>query len=201
MAVLQGYWLVASDGGIFSFGDAQFYGSEGGLSPTAPIVGMAATVTAKGYWLVGNDGNVYPFGDAVSYGTLPALNVKVNNIVGIAATPTGKGYWLVGSDGGVFAFGDAPFEGSEGGKHLNKPVVAMAAVPVIQLSAPVVTKITPTSGADTGGTTVIIEGENFSNATKVMFGAVPATSFELVSDTEIKAVSPPEAMPAIASVE
>ena len=29
----KGYWLVASDGGIFSFGDAQFYGSMGGEAP------------------------------------------------------------------------------------------------------------------------------------------------------------------------
>ena len=26
----KGYWLVASDGGVFTFGDAQFYGSTGG---------------------------------------------------------------------------------------------------------------------------------------------------------------------------
>jgi len=26
----NGYWCVASDGGIFSFGDAQFFGSMGG---------------------------------------------------------------------------------------------------------------------------------------------------------------------------
>jgi hypothetical protein len=35
----SGYWLVASDGGIFSFGDATFYGSEGGTTLNAPIVG------------------------------------------------------------------------------------------------------------------------------------------------------------------
>ncbi len=34
-----GYWLVASDGGIFSFGDAGFFGSSG--PHLAPIVGMA----------------------------------------------------------------------------------------------------------------------------------------------------------------
>jgi hypothetical protein len=28
-----GYWLVASDGGVFSFGNAQFYGSEGSNRP------------------------------------------------------------------------------------------------------------------------------------------------------------------------
>ena len=35
----NGYWLVASDGGIFSYGDAAFYGSEGGASLNSPIVG------------------------------------------------------------------------------------------------------------------------------------------------------------------
>ncbi len=37
----RGYWLVASDGGIFTFGDAEFYGSAGSVHVNAPIVGMA----------------------------------------------------------------------------------------------------------------------------------------------------------------
>ena len=48
-----GYWLVASDGGIFSYGDAHFYGSTGSLHLNAPIVGMAATPErrrATGWW-------------------------------------------------------------------------------------------------------------------------------------------------------
>jgi hypothetical protein len=36
-----GYWLVASDGGIFSYGDAEFYGSTGSLQLNAPIVAMS----------------------------------------------------------------------------------------------------------------------------------------------------------------
>jgi hypothetical protein len=36
-----GYWLVASDGGIFSFGDAKFSGSEGGVPLNKPMVGVA----------------------------------------------------------------------------------------------------------------------------------------------------------------
>jgi hypothetical protein len=35
-----GYWLVAADGGVFSLGDAAFYGSEGGVHLHSPIVGM-----------------------------------------------------------------------------------------------------------------------------------------------------------------
>ena len=42
----RGYWLVASDGGIFTFGDANFYGSTGAIKLNQPIVGIAATPTA-----------------------------------------------------------------------------------------------------------------------------------------------------------
>ena len=37
----QGYWLVGSDGGIFNYGDAGFFGSTGSLTLNKPIVGMA----------------------------------------------------------------------------------------------------------------------------------------------------------------
>jgi hypothetical protein len=36
----DGYWEVASDGGIFSFGDARFAGSEAGNHLNGPVVGM-----------------------------------------------------------------------------------------------------------------------------------------------------------------
>ena len=36
----KGYWLVASDGGLFSYGDATFFGSTGGMPINKPIVGM-----------------------------------------------------------------------------------------------------------------------------------------------------------------
>ena len=65
-----GYWLVGSDGGVFAFGDAGFYGSMAGKSLAAPVVGMAATPDAKGYWLVGSDGGVFAFGDAGFYGSM-----------------------------------------------------------------------------------------------------------------------------------
>ena len=59
-----GYWLVASDGGVFSYGDAHFYGSAGSLHLNAPIVGMAATPGGGGYWLVAADGGIFSYGDA-----------------------------------------------------------------------------------------------------------------------------------------
>ena len=123
-----GYWLVASDGGIFSFGDAAFYGSTGGIHLNQPIVGMAATPDGGGYWLVASDGGIFSFGDATFYGSTGATHLN-QPIVGMAPTPDGGGYWLVASDGGIFSFGDATFYGSTGGTHLNQPIVGMTTTP------------------------------------------------------------------------
>jgi hypothetical protein len=125
---LQGYWLGASDGGIFSFGNAPFYGSTGSIVLNKSIVGMAATPDNQGYWLVASDGGVFSFGDAKFFGSTGALQLN-KPIVGMAPTPDGLGYWLVASDGGIFSFGDAKFFGSTGAIVLNKPIVGMAAAP------------------------------------------------------------------------
>jgi SpoIID/LytB domain protein len=119
-----GYWISAADGGVFSFGNAPFYGSMGGVRLNRPVVGIAATRDAGGYWEVASDGGVFSFGDAPFHGSTGNL-VLNKPVVGIATTPDGNGYWLVASDGGVFSFGDAQFYGSTGNLVLNQPVVGM----------------------------------------------------------------------------
>ncbi len=124
----EGYRFVASDGGVFDFGDAAFWGSAGGMSLNAPVVGMAVTPSSNGYWLVASDGGIFNYGDAAFFGSMGGRPLN-KPIVGIAATPDGNGYWMVASDGGIFSFGNAPFFGSTGGMSLNKPIVGMAATP------------------------------------------------------------------------
>jgi hypothetical protein len=99
----DGYWLVASDGGVFSFGDAGYFGSvpgalKHGAHLSAPIVGIAA-----------------------SPGVLDASTSDFDS----------DGYWLAGADGGMFAFGQARYVGSvpgalKPGQHLAAPVVSIA---------------------------------------------------------------------------
>jgi hypothetical protein len=122
-----GYWLDDAKGGIYSFGDASFYGSTGNIALNKPIVGMAATPDGGGYWLVASDGGIFTFGNAPSRGaratwcsTSPSSAWR---------RPRWDGYWLVASDGGVFTFGDAHFYGSTGNMVLNKPIVGMAPTP------------------------------------------------------------------------
>ena len=101
----NGYWMVASDGGIFSFGDAKFFGSTGAIHLNQPIVGMASTPSGNGYWMVASDGGIFSFGDAKFFGSTGGASLNAP-IVGIAAA-RGNGYWLVGADGATFAYGDA----------------------------------------------------------------------------------------------
>jgi SpoIID/LytB domain protein len=121
---LSGYWVAAPDGGIFTFGEARFFGSVGGQKLNAPILGLAASPTGGGYWLLGADGGIFSFGDAAFFGSTGSM--KLNRpIVGMSSRG-GDGYWLVASDGGIFSYGSAPFFGSTGSTRLNKPIVGMA---------------------------------------------------------------------------
>jgi hypothetical protein len=118
----HGYWLVGGDGGIFTFGSAQFHGSTGSLTLQRPVVGITPTVDRGGYWLVASDGGIFAFADAGFYGSIPGLGIAPAGaggahhlnapIVGMVPSTDGAGYFMVASDGGVFAFGDARFAGS-----------------------------------------------------------------------------------------
>lgn len=124
----RGAWAVARDGGVFSSGDASFFGSTGGIALRQPIVGVAATPSGHGYWLAAADGGVFSFGDAAFFGSTGGMTLN-RPVVAIVATPSGRGYWLVASDGGVFTFGDAGYAGSLGGMALQGAVVGAAATP------------------------------------------------------------------------
>ena len=127
-ATNQGFRLSARDGGIFTFGDAAFYGSMGAVHLNRPVVGLATTPDGHGYWEVAADGGIFTFGDAAFYGSMGAVHLN-QPVVGLATTPDGHGYWEVAADGGIFTFGDAAFYGSMGAVHLNRPVVGLATTP------------------------------------------------------------------------
>ncbi len=65
--------------------------------------------------------------------------------------------------------------------------------------APAITSISPLVGTSSGGTTVTILGSGFIGTSAVLFGSETATSFNVVSDSELTAVSP-ASIPAVVSL-
>ena len=127
-----GYWLLGSDGGVFSF-SVPFLGSAASPPSTcAPNVvdrgfpdgtclAFAATPDGGGYWILNVDkGTITAFGNAGDFGEpaddfvgVPRELVPTGKA--IVSTPTGQGYWVLevglSGAGSVLPFGDADFFG------------------------------------------------------------------------------------------
>jgi hypothetical protein len=119
--------MVGSDGGIFTFGDAAFYGSTGDMHLNQPVVGIAPDPDGIGYWLVAADGGIFAF-DAEFRGSVPGALQPGQRLAKpvIGAIAYGNGYLMVASDGGIFAFSDRPFLGSLGNTPPPNPIVGVA---------------------------------------------------------------------------
>ena len=125
-----GYWMVASDGGIFSYGDAQVSGfARRFVHLNQPIVGMAPTPDGGGYWLVASDGGIFSYGDAPVLGfarrfvhlNQPIVGMAPAQTVGLLARGLRRRHLLLRRC--------SEFYGSTGAIRLNQPIVAMAAMP------------------------------------------------------------------------
>jgi hypothetical protein len=119
----NGYWLVASDGGVFAF-NAPFVGSLPGLglhpagsglphSLNQPIVGMVPSANGQGYYMVAADGGVFAFNSTFA-GSCPGIGGCSGATVAVAPDASGNGYWLATSTGHIYSFGNAPYFGAPG---------------------------------------------------------------------------------------
>src|SRR2546423_6778475 len=91
-----GYWLVASDGGIFSYGNAVFHGSAGGVTLNRPIAGMASTPLGGGYWLVASHGGIFNYGDAGFLAPAVPPPGGERGAAGMPRRPPGDGFYPLG---------------------------------------------------------------------------------------------------------
>jgi hypothetical protein len=67
---------------------------------------------------------------------------------------------------------------------------ANSAISYTFVAAPTVTSLSPNTGTTSGGTAVTINGTNLVGVTTVLFGTVAATSFNVISATQIVAIAP-----------
>ncbi|MEU4341558.1 IPT/TIG domain-containing protein [Nocardia sp. NPDC023852] len=155
---------VTTPGGTTG-GLAYTYVAVPSLSALSPALGPLAggtNVTITGTGLTG--------ATAVTFGATPATSFTVNSDTQITAVaPAGIGAVLVTvtTAGGV----------SNGQLYTY-------------LTLPALIALSPLAGPVAGGTTVTLTGTGFTGATAVSFGATPATSFTVNSDTQITAVAP-----------
>jgi hypothetical protein len=141
------------------------------ISPTSGPTAGGTTVTITGTGLTG--------ATKVLFGTVAATSFTVVSATKITAVSPAQAAALHNIYVTTPAGTSAPVAGDE--------------FTYTSSTAPSVTSISPTSGPTAGGTTVTVTGTGFTGATKVVFGAVAATSFTVVSATKITAVSPAEA--------
>jgi len=81
----RGYYMVAADGGVFTFGDAHFRGSLAATPVASPILCDCRELQHGGYWLLARDGGVFTFGNAGFYGSLGGAHLA-SPIVGMLPT-------------------------------------------------------------------------------------------------------------------
>jgi hypothetical protein len=125
----HGYYLLAADGGVFTFGDAKFRGSTGSMRLNAPVISMATSPSGTGYWLIAKDGGVFSF-HVPFYGSLPGSGLcRTPQGAQIRPTLTGDGYFMLATNGTIWAFGDAQSGGGAPPLPLNNAATDLAVRP------------------------------------------------------------------------
>ena len=121
----SGYWALASDGHVHSFGDAPALGHA-----AAGAVDIEPTPTGNGYWTLDDTGQVQAFGDARPLGGITTRGLTKNEKpASISALPSGRGYWVFTTRGRIFSFGEAEFLGDMSKTTILGPVLDSVATP------------------------------------------------------------------------
>jgi hypothetical protein len=130
--------------------------------------GTQVTITGEGFTGI----------TGVSFGTTkaPSFTVQSNTVIE-TKTPPGSGTVVV------------TVQSQQG----TSPITTTTADDFTY--APVVTKISPTSGPEVGAQPVVITGSGFTGATSVNFGSYSTTKFTVNSDSSITATSPTASSP------
>ena len=120
-----GYNILTSFGGIYSFGNATYYGNLIDHGYPGPTVGLAETQRGHGYEILNTSGAIYSFGDAGYFGSLLDHHYPGRGVA-ISMTPSGGGYAILTAAGAIYSFGDAGYFGNLLDHGYPGPAVSLA---------------------------------------------------------------------------
>jgi len=134
--VRAGYWALAEDGTVHTFGDVRHLGDATGLiTPFTKAVDIDASPRGMGYWILTDQGRVFNCYAACAWSppwidnTPVAVPPGFGRATSLSVTPSGAGVWIFGDQGQVAAFGDAGKFGDLSAVKLNAPIVDSVATP------------------------------------------------------------------------
>ena len=74
--------------------------------------------------------------------------------------------------------------------NVNDVFIVLDAYGNCPVAVPTITAVSPPNGPNSGGTTIVILGTNFTGTSRVQVGGINATRFEVLGDRTITAVTP-----------
>ena len=122
----KGYWLLGLDGGIFTFGDAKFYGSTGAMRLNQPINGMERTHERQGLLARRRTTAASsPSGTRKFYGSTGGMHLN-QPVLGMERTASRQGLLAVRPRRRHLHASATPSSTARSARmHLSSPVVAM----------------------------------------------------------------------------
>ncbi|HUP69659.1 MAG TPA: kelch repeat-containing protein [Acidimicrobiales bacterium] len=201
--------LVLVAGGVNGAGPtdaAELYDpSLGRWMPTAslpaPVAGNTATALPDGRILMAGGGPPFHESPVGTRGGAALYDPVTATWQTAASMQSGRGQATATLLGGPACRGSAPRDYCGlvmvvgGGFNDGDGVLTATPVPLataeIFIPGPEVLSVSPPIGPSAGGTSVTIRGSDLRNVSKVSFGGAAAASFEVRSDSEITAVTPP----------
>ncbi|MFI4990412.1 MAG: IPT/TIG domain-containing protein [Solirubrobacterales bacterium] len=164
---------IAGLGGVVKIAGGGWHSLSMG-APVATVTGISpASGPHQGGTSVAITGLNFAEATSVHFGSSAASAFTVNSPTSITATSSG-------GEGTVDITVTTPSDTSG----------ISAADRFTFIPPPTVTKVKPNNGPAAGGTSSTITGTDFTGATSVSFGALPANSFTVKSPTSITAIAP-----------
>ena len=159
------------------------------VSVSTPVGVVTSSYT---YYAVPIVNSITPLTGSANGGTsVVILGSNFVGVTGITFGGTAAPSFTVNSANQITAVSPARAVGAVQVAVTNPAGTAFSPVNYTYFAQPSITSISPNTGSNVGGTTVVITGNNLTGVTAVTFGGIAARSFVINSINQVTAITPP----------